>query len=514
MPFGDYMKQNVWGPAGMTDTRMDDPVDVIPNRVRGYRLVNGQVKNSEFVDISSRLGGGGTRSTVPDLLKYARSLMNGKLLNNESMIAVTTSMATRDGRLTNYAMGWDTTPFAGRYMITHSGGQQETSTLLYILPARKLAFAAALNFESGDPGVYLDRLFQLVTGTPVTRPFYSADNAKRSVADAINNTFNYGLAYFEHFGKPMTADAAELAKAFAYFNESVDLAKITANPQEATKKIREGAHPVAQQAFTKVGSYMAAKIAEKHGAAKLDSYAALGGLAFVEEYLAIAKTDSSIAKDLAVNAGLNPVLAELAGDWRKTNTDYVRKLSISTASDLDQIATNLRDTFKSASIYPNVVDQLFAVVRQSILSGDQARAMKASRLAFDLYPETHAGIFIYGLSLVLSGDAAGGQEKLRKAASLNPNGPASPSGMNNVAYQLAGAGMVDQALAVLQTAIVLYPKEANLYDSLGEFQLRKGEKLKALQSYQKALEIDPNFPNAPAAREVVKKLTEEVTQKQ
>jgi tetratricopeptide (TPR) repeat protein len=73
---------------------------------------------------------------------------------------------------------------------------------------------------------------------------------------------------------------------------------------------------------------------------------------------------------------------------------------------------------------------------------------------------------------------------------------------------------VDQAIALLQTAITLYPKEANLYDSIGEFYLRKGDKLKALQSYQKALEIDPNFGNATAAREIVKKLNEEVTQKQ
>jgi CubicO group peptidase (beta-lactamase class C family)/tetratricopeptide (TPR) repeat protein len=510
MSFGDYMKQNVWGPAGMADTRLDDPVDVIPNRVRGYRLVNGQVKNSEFVDISSRFGGGGTRSTIPDLLKYARGIIDGKLLSSDGMITFTTSMATRDGRLTNYAMGWDTAPFSGRYILAHSGGQQETSTLLYVLPSRKMAFAAALNFESGDPGIYLDRLFHLVTGTPFTRPFYSVDRAKSAVTDAINNTFNYGLAYFERFGKPMTTDPAELAKAFAYFNESVDLNKIKANPQEATKKIREGAHPVAQQAFTKVGSYMAAKLAEKHGAKKLDSYAASGGLAFVEDYLAVAKTGS--AKDLAVHAELNTVVAELAGDWRKTNTDYVRKLSFTTSTDLDQVGTNLRDTFKGASIYPNLVDPLFAVTRQAILAGDLARAMKTSRLAFDLYPETHGAIFIHGLALVLSGDAAGGQEKLRKAVSLNP-GPASASGLNNVAYQLAGAGLVDQAMTLLQTAITLHPKDANLYDSVGEFHLRKGDKLKALQSYQKALEIDPNFPNAPAARDVVKKLSEEVTQK-
>jgi len=507
MSYGDYMKQNVWGPAGMTDTRMDHPHELIPNRVRGYRLINGEVRNSEFIDISSRFAAGGTRSTVPDLLKYARSIIDGRLLSREGMITATTSMSTREGRLTNYAMGWDTTPFSGRYIIAHSGGQQETSTLLYILPSRKLALAIAMNFESSNPGLYLDRLFQLVTGAPLFLQAYSADRAKSSMAEAINNTFNYGLAHFEHFGKPVTTDAGELAKAFAYFNESLDLNKITANPQEATKKIRDGAHPAAQQAFTKVGSYMAAKLAEKYGAAKLDSYTATGGLAFVEDYLALAN------KDFQPSEELRTVVAELARDWRKTNTEYIRKLSLTTAADIDVVEKNLRESFKGASIYPNLAEGLFAVTRQSVLSRDQPRALKAARLGFDLYPESHSANLGYGIASVLNGDLATGKERLQKAASMNPNGSASANGLNNVAFQVAGAGMIDGAMALLRVAIEMYPKEANLYDSLGEFQLRKGDKVNALASYQKALELDPNFFNAAAAREVVKKLTEELAQK-
>jgi Flp pilus assembly protein TadD len=72
--------------------------------------------------------------------------------------------------------------------------------------------------------------------------------------------------------------------------------------------------------------------------------------------------------------------------------------------------------------------------------------------------------------------------------------------------------MVDEAMLLLRTAIELYPKDANLHDSLGEFLLRKGDKVKALESYQKALELDPNFFNAAVAREVVKKLTAELAQ--
>ena len=511
MSFGEYMQQNVWRPAGMSDTRLDDPEDVIPNRVRGYRLVDGQIKNSEFVDISSRFGGGGTRSTVPDLLKYSRSIIDGRLLSNEGILTMGTSMATRDGRLTNYGMGWETRPYNGRYLLVHSGGQQETVTLLYVVPTRKLAFAIAMNFESGNPGVYLDRLFQLVTGTPFFLQFYSGDRAKFSLTDAVNNTFNYGLAYYEQFRKPMTTDASELAKAFAYFNDAVDLNKIKASPSEAAKKIREGMHPVAQQAFTKVGSYMAAKLAEKHGASKLEAYAGLGGLAFVEDYAALAKSDASIPQP---SEDLRATLAELAVDWRRTNTDYVRRLAIGSGTDLDAVEKNLRETFKGANIYPNVVDSLFEATRQAVLAKDSARALKVSRLGFELYPESHGANVGYGLALVLTGDPANGQARLRKAREINPNGAASAGGLNNIAYQLGTGGMVDEAITVLRAAIELYPKEANLYDSLGEFQLRKGDKVSALASYQKALELNPNFPNAATARDVVKKLSDELAQKQ
>lgn len=513
MSFGEYMKQNVWGPAGMIHTRLDDPADMIPNRVRGYRLLDGQLKNSEFVDISSRFGGGGTRSTVPDLLKYSRSIIDGRLLSSEGMLMMGTSMATREGRLTHYGMGWDARPYNGRYMLVHSGGQQETVTLLYVLPTRKLAFAIAMNFESGNPSIYLDRLFQLVTGTPFFQQFYSGDRAKFSLTDAVNNTFNYGLAYYEQFRRPLTTDATELAKAFAYFNETVDLNKIKANPGEATKKIRDGAHPVAQQAFTKVGSYMAAKLAEKHGAAKLNTYAELGGLAFLEDYAALARADASIAKDMQPSEELRATLTELATDWRRTNTEYIRKLAFNSDTDLDAVGKTLSESFKGASVYPNVVDGLFEATRVAVLSKDPARALKTARLSFELYPESHGANLGYGLALVLSGDAVNGQQRLRKAREINPTGPSSASGLNSIAYQIGNSGMVDEAIALLRTAIDLNPNEANLYDSVGEFLLRKGDKAKALESYQRALSLNPNFPNAAAARDVVKKLSEELAQK-
>ena len=510
MSYGDYMRANVWGPLGMTDTRMDDPLEVIPNRVRGYQLVDGKVRNSEFVDISSRFAAGGTRSTVPDLLKFAKGIMDGKLLSPEGMKVLTMSMGTRAGRLTNYAMGWETTPFNGRYFLVHSGGQNETRTLLYILPSQNFAIAGAVNFEGSNPSPYMDRLFQLLTGAPTYFQAYSSDKLKSAFIEAMNPAFNYGSSYYEHFKKPMVSDQAELAGAFAYFNQYVNSGALQSDSQATLKKIREGVHPVANQAFTKVGSYMAARLAEKKGPARLQMYPALGSLTFFQDYISLSQNDATIPKEFRFDQAFAKVASEMAVDWDKTNTQYVRSLWLLPDANLDELATTLRRNFAGASVYPNLDDDFFSVTRQLLKNGDRARALKAAQLGVELYPEAAPQNAMYGLALIMNNEAARALAPLRKSASINPNGLAAAGGLNNVAYELAGAGRFEDAIAILKTGTELYPQEANLYDSLGEFYLKKGDKAKALQHYKKALEINPNFPNAAAAREIVKRLTSEL----
>src|SRR5262245_5619827 len=94
--YGDYMREHVWAPLGMKDTRMDDPADIIPNRVHGYDWEGGKLRNSEFVDVSSRFAGGGTRSTVLDLLKFARGFTDSKLVSAGRVKEMTRPMRLAD----------------------------------------------------------------------------------------------------------------------------------------------------------------------------------------------------------------------------------------------------------------------------------------------------------------------------------------------------------------------------------------------------------------------------------
>ena len=42
--FEKYLRENLSAPAGMEDTRIDDVRGLVPNRVRGYDLADGELK--------------------------------------------------------------------------------------------------------------------------------------------------------------------------------------------------------------------------------------------------------------------------------------------------------------------------------------------------------------------------------------------------------------------------------------------------------------------------------------
>ena len=504
-PYGDYMRDNVWRPLGVGDTRMDDPLALIPNRVRGYQLIDGKLANSEFVDISSRFAAGGTRSTVPDLLKFAEGVMQGKLLSKRSYELMFESMQTREGRFTNYSAGWGTNSSGGRFMVTHSGGQNETRTLLVVFPAKNLAIAGAVNFEGSSAEWYVNRLFQVLTGEPMFTAAYTGDAAKDAVYAGLRDTFNDGLAHFARRREPLAKSDAEAAEAFAYFNKHVSEEALRGAPQETRRKIRDGRHPAGGQSFVKVGSYMAARLREKYGDARLDAYSAEGPFAFFADYVALYKSRSDFPAALRFEAPFEQLVARWRSSWEKANTAYVRGLALTPDAGAE-VAANLRKAFAGAEIYPSFVDDLVGTTRQLVQRGERERALKNARLALDLYPASdEANVYLAVAQLVSGENAADAPRLVAKAKEINPNGAASAGGLNSLAYQLASINKRDAGLELLKIASALYPQEANLYDSIGEFYVLKGEKATGIGFYRKALEVDPNLASAKKALEQLTK---------
>jgi len=76
-----------------------------------------------------------------------------------------------------------------------------------------------------------------------------------------------------------------------------------------------------------------------------------------------------------------------------------------------------------------------------------------------------------------------------------------PYYLNHLGYIFVREENLEKAIAVFELNVELFPEEANLWDSLGEAYLLKGDNKKALKYYQRAVKMDPNMESAKAAIE-------------
>ncbi|HTS66505.1 MAG TPA: serine hydrolase domain-containing protein [Candidatus Acidoferrales bacterium] len=141
--FQDYLAAHVLAPAGMTHTIVDDVLDVVPHRARGYQKINGVVKNASLMDSSYKIPGGGYVSTAEDLVRFAQALLDGKLLKPATLAQMWTPTAV-SGK-DSYGLGFEL-PERGKFVM-HTGGQPGTTTELFIIPQEHFAVAVLANMD-------------------------------------------------------------------------------------------------------------------------------------------------------------------------------------------------------------------------------------------------------------------------------------------------------------------------------------------------------------------------------
>ncbi|HSB09613.1 MAG TPA: serine hydrolase domain-containing protein [Blastocatellia bacterium] len=154
MRFEDFVRENVFKPAGMDRIRVDNVADIIPNRAQGYfKSQSGELRNSALADTSYKIPGGGFISTVEDLAKFAIAMQNGALVKKETLDQMWTSLKTRDGKATGYGFGWAVSERNGMKEVHHGGAQQRVSTFLYTIPEKGLAVVLMTNLENIGGGL-------------------------------------------------------------------------------------------------------------------------------------------------------------------------------------------------------------------------------------------------------------------------------------------------------------------------------------------------------------------------
>ncbi|RLE03069.1 MAG: hypothetical protein DRJ11_05320 [Candidatus Aminicenantes bacterium] len=492
LSYGEYITKNIFLPLGMKDSRMDDPLEIIPNRVRGYQLINGQLKNSEFVDISSRFAAGGTRSTVIDLMKYARGIIQQKLLRPASWRQMFTSLAIRDGYFTGYGLGWNVRPWQSHFQASHGGSQPETRTYLLIFPTENFALAVAANLERLDLRPYFTRLAELVLDEDLDLEVYCPQKEDHLIYQTIAQTFYYGLSQYEWRHSPLTSKPQELSRAFNYFNRHLNRRFIAQDWAKAKKKIDDGFHPRGSQKMIKVGTWMAYSLAHAKGEAALRQYHRRGPLAFFQDYLQLQKEKSFPLRYFPLESSLKNLVAKWQKDWQEVYTDELRHLWISPATDFEQLWPVLKEKFARSSLYPDYTRQ-FARVATFYLRRKQAeKALSLLKHSLELYPQSTAALTHLAQAEFWVGHTQVARKLYLRAQAINPQAPElNVSALLRFASQLEKGQRQQPLKAFITLALELHPRQADLWEKAGDIFFRLGEKKRARQYYRRALQLDP-----------------------
>ncbi|MEA2722329.1 MAG: hypothetical protein QOH59_100 [Gemmatimonadales bacterium] len=149
--YGDVLQQLIFAPLGM-HTRIISEADIIPSRSAGYRLVETEIKNQEWVSPSlNTTADGALYLTVNDLAQWAVALNHRRLPEAPVLDAAWTPVRLNDGGTVPYGYGWDLTEQRGHRRVGHTGAWQGFETVIYRYPEFGLSIIVLTNLAEALP---------------------------------------------------------------------------------------------------------------------------------------------------------------------------------------------------------------------------------------------------------------------------------------------------------------------------------------------------------------------------
>lgn len=152
--YGDFLQQRVFGPLGMSTTRIISEADIVPNRASGYRLVKGELKNQEWVSPTlNTTADGALYFSSLDLAKWDAALYTEKLLKHSSLDQMWTVTKLNNGQPNSghYGFGWFIRSQDGHRLIEHEGAWQGFKAQISRYVDDKLTVIVLANLDSADP---------------------------------------------------------------------------------------------------------------------------------------------------------------------------------------------------------------------------------------------------------------------------------------------------------------------------------------------------------------------------
>lgn len=163
--FSDYMQERVFGPLGMSDTRVKMVQgEVIPGSAQGYAHdKRGGYRATR--DLPASAGAGGIYTTAQDLARWMLNYRDAALGGEEAVSAMATPAVLENGDSTGYGLGLGVGELRGRRIYAHTGGDVAHRAYLGYFP----------ELEGGVIVMSNNAAFDLGLGRRVAELFFADD---------------------------------------------------------------------------------------------------------------------------------------------------------------------------------------------------------------------------------------------------------------------------------------------------------------------------------------------------
>jgi len=166
MTYQDYIEENLFKPAGMTNSLYGSDRKIVKNRAYPYQPDGENTVNADYMSMLLPYAAGSIMSTVEDLYKWNRALLSYKLIKKESLDKAWTEFKLNDGKGTHYGYGWFMNEIQGSPVIEHGGGIFGYLTNGIYLPKEDVFVAVFSNSTGKDPGAVSTKMAALAIGKP------------------------------------------------------------------------------------------------------------------------------------------------------------------------------------------------------------------------------------------------------------------------------------------------------------------------------------------------------------
>jgi len=152
--YREYMQQQIFIPAGMTNSDIENAKETYENKADLYIKLKGTYIRSPKTDLSVKYPAGGIHTTAEDLLKFGKAILENTLIDSSTLDLMITSTDTlKQG--TPYGFGWfvDNDQQLGR-VIAHAGSQSGVSSFFQISIDQGIVAVSLANNFGSDGGVH------------------------------------------------------------------------------------------------------------------------------------------------------------------------------------------------------------------------------------------------------------------------------------------------------------------------------------------------------------------------